>query len=773
MPPPGHVTQYDHSPAASHQPPDAVNINSQQQPVSINSHHPGNMPLGQMPTVISTASTGTTNVHQIHNGPMMDAAHMPHNRLPLNQPYMIPNPYMAPNQFNPIMVPYPLPNLGAYPGAHMQPPPPPPNAAMIPPIRVPGDIAIRQHFDPQNPTTPLPAAALSQPLGAKPPVTVPPPASMPPPVITPITPIKPREKKALAIVDPVTKHVFSEAELKGSPTTPQSQSSRDSSAPRISSQEPSISDKESLDEEAITKSVSDSTTSDMPAEEPTPVHQVSLQETKIEPEEEKLQEVSIEKKVVLVVENGEIESKKIEDETNLTAEMATLSVSPDDKHSDESDPLGTPVKKPSLPNLPYAAGQFSPLNPNGSKKYSIEFLKAVAKEMKIELDTSSAQHHRIDFAPHYVNHGSGGAGIYPSSQPLTRRSSQQVINKPRKVINTTHSLQQEVELKTAEKPWKPELENEKPKIVEGAEMDTRRLLKVFRGHLNKLTPQKYDSLIVKMGALDLSGPERLGSVIDLVFDKAVDEPGFCELYAKVCKVIATKNSEFSHHLLKKCQAEFETPDLYSGLDVEDRKVEIEKETEATKKKMLYEELYEDMRLRRKKYLGTIKLIGEMYKFGLLSPKIIGLCMAHLIGEASNENIECLCSLIATVGSKMASEPEEAIKMSIKNTLGILHDFANSKKTNELFTLESRIKFKILDTIDLSRRNWRPRMVENNPKKIEEIREEAKEEQLRQQNQNHSILTKNLLKQQPDDRDRGTRRAGGLYNTYSRGPTQKW
>lgn len=678
------------------------------------------------------------------------------NRLPMTSQqatYMIPNHHFIPQSphFNLVMSPYPMNAFtGPIPPNSIPPSPIPPSPAMISPIRVPNDIGIRQQYDPQNQTTPIPPPAnLSQPPGSKQPMSVPSPATMAQIPATP-HPVK-RESRGIPIVDPVTKKPLTKDELLRSPTTPLSQSSKDSGAPRISSQDHSdSSDRKSLTDDALTKSSSDSTSSDksiIKESEVVPSQTIETKNKLAEPKlEEKLEEdipTSTTTQIVIeekVTENGETESID-EDSRDLTDGIAAMSISSDDKPSEEKtedikpDIIegSTPVKKQTLLNLPYAAGQFSPLNPNGSKKYSIEFLKALGREMKIDFEP--LPNPRVDqFAPHYVNQVSGSYRDYPSSQPLMRRSSQQVMAKPKKII-VSHSLQQEVELKTAEKPWKPELEVEKTKINEHCEMDTKRLLKVFRGHLNKLTPQKYDSLIEKIGALDLNGPERLNSVIDLVFDKAVDEPGFCELYARMCKVIASKDSQFCFHLVKKCQDEFETSDLYDGLNVEDRKQNIEQETDVAKKKLMSEELYEDMRLRRKKYLGTIKLIGEMYKLGLLAAKIIGFCMSHLINEASNENIECLCSLIATVGFNMANEVDDNIKTSLKATLNVLQDLAHSKRTDE-FALESRIKFKILDTIDLSRRNWRPRMVENNPKKIEEIREEAKEEFMRQQHHSH-------------------------------------
>lgn len=694
--------------------------------------------------------------------------------------------------------------MNPYPGSHL----PSPSPAMMPPIRVPGDVPIRQPYDLQNQTVPIPpvTSTLAQPPGVpKPAVTIPPPVANVVTPVTPITPTRPREKRAIPIVDPVTKHVYSEAELKGSTASgQQDQASKDSVTPRISPPKDTlISEKESsnIDLTVNTQNTTVETTSPVTAtisspeapEKPSLINQdnvdsqngsgtrssssnsgscstITTQELKSsEPDCMEDTKVVIEQGGEDVTKNG-INESKIDTTCELRAKIETITISSDDKHQaseQAAEAVETPVKKKTLLDLPYAAGQYSPLNPNGSRKYSIEFLKAVAKEIGIEISESSKQNAVDHFAPHYIHQPGGNFGGFSTSQTMTRRSSQQAISKPRKVI-VTQSLQNEVELKTAEKPWKPELENEKSKIVETGEMDTKRLLKVFRGHLNKLTPQKYDSLIEKINALDLDGPERLSSVIDLVFDKAVDEPGFCELYARMCKVIAAKDSGFCFHLVKKCQDEFETSDIYDGLRVVERQAGIESEVDAAKKKLMSEELYEDMRLRRKKYLGTIKLIGEMYKFGLLLPKIIGLCMNHLISGASNENIECLCSLIATVGAKMASEPSEDIDRMMKNTLDILHKLAHSNKTG--FVLESRIKFKILDTIELSRRGWRPRMVEQNPKTLEELHKEDKESRSRQEYQNQQ--SRNAFKS--DDRDRNRRGGPGHgVSPYERGPGKKW
>lgn len=64
------------------------------------------------------------------------------------------------------------------------------------------------------------------------------------------------------------------------------------------------------------------------------------------------------------------------------------------------------------------------------------------------------------------------------------------------------------------------------------------MYKKFRGILNKLTPQKFDTLLEKVKTLDINNQKRLEGVIDLVFEKAIDEPNFSEAYAAMCNKLS-------------------------------------------------------------------------------------------------------------------------------------------------------------------------------------------------------------------------------------------
>lgn len=108
-------------------------------------------------------------------------------------------------------------------------------------------------------------------------------------------------------------------------------------------------------------------------------------------------------------------------------------------------------------------------------------------------------------------------------------------NKPN--IRVSISVREDVKLHETENAWKPaRLANSQVKSEE--EKKTIELYRKFRGVLNKLTPQKFDTLISQVKELTIDTKERLQGVIDLVFEKAIDEPNFSHGYALMCKQLS-------------------------------------------------------------------------------------------------------------------------------------------------------------------------------------------------------------------------------------------
>ncbi|KAH9319397.1 hypothetical protein KI387_021166, partial [Taxus chinensis] len=56
--------------------------------------------------------------------------------------------------------------------------------------------------------------------------------------------------------------------------------------------------------------------------------------------------------------------------------------------------------------------------------------------------------------------------------------------------------------------------------------------------LNKLTPQNFDKLFLKVKEVNIDSALCLTGVISQIFDKALTEPTFYEMYAKFCVQLA-------------------------------------------------------------------------------------------------------------------------------------------------------------------------------------------------------------------------------------------
>ncbi len=65
----------------------------------------------------------------------------------------------------------------------------------------------------------------------------------------------------------------------------------------------------------------------------------------------------------------------------------------------------------------------------------------------------------------------------------------------------------------------------------GTDPCLQKLYKEIRGLLNKITPSTFDDLCTEFLQLQVyKMKDRMSNIIDIIFDKAVEEPKFCPLY---------------------------------------------------------------------------------------------------------------------------------------------------------------------------------------------------------------------------------------------------
>jgi len=251
-------------------------------------------------------------------------------------------------------------------------------------------------------------------------------------------------------------------------------------------------------------------------------------------------------------------------------------------------------------------------------------------------------------------------------------------------------------------------------IVDRNELVFRRV----RGILNKLTPEKFDRLSTNLLNIGIDSKTILKGIIILIFEKAIDESKYCNLYAQLCKRLSedapnfddfnSKTTTFRRLLLSKCQDEFETRSkATSKFDKSDSALSAVEQ----------EERY----IAKSKMLGNIKFIGELGKMGLVQEAILHQCIQKLLAKKKKtsladmaEDIECLCQIMTTIGKRLDSP-------KAKNIMDQYFDRINTLSNSE--ELPSRIRFMLLDVLDLRYHNWIPRRVnrENGPRSVSEMR----------------------------------------------------
>ena len=67
------------------------------------------------------------------------------------------------------------------------------------------------------------------------------------------------------------------------------------------------------------------------------------------------------------------------------------------------------------------------------------------------------------------------------------------------------------------------------------------------------------------------------------------------------------------------------------------------------------ELQESKDKARRRSLGNIKFIGELFKLKMLTEAIMHDCVVKLLKNHDEESLECLCRLLATIGKDLDFE----------------------------------------------------------------------------------------------------------------------
>lgn len=271
--------------------------------------------------------------------------------------------------------------------------------------------------------------------------------------------------------------------------------------------------------------------------------------------------------------------------------------------------------------------------------------------------------------------------------------------------------------------------------IMGPEMVQRKV----KSALNKMTPENFDKiseqiLDIALQSKDEEDGRTLRQVIQLTFEKATDEAHWASMYARFCKRMLDQMSSeirdvtikdkkgdiisggtlFRKYLLNRCQQEFER-----GWQID---LPEPKEGESKEAQLLSDEYYLAAAAKRRG-LGLVQFIGELYKLGMLTERIMHECVRKLVDYEKMPDegeIESLSKLLRTVGDSLDRTDKGRPMMDAY--------FERIKNIIDIPELPSRLRFMLMDVIDLRRRNWVSNEDNKGPKTLEEVRQDVAAQQ---------------------------------------------
>ncbi|PQE22232.1 Eukaryotic translation initiation factor 4 gamma protein [Rutstroemia sp. NJR-2017a WRK4] len=280
-----------------------------------------------------------------------------------------------------------------------------------------------------------------------------------------------------------------------------------------------------------------------------------------------------------------------------------------------------------------------------------------------------------------------------------------------------------------------------PGAVPGAgHMDPDMVQRKVKAALNKMTPEKFDKIADQILAIaaqskDEADGRTLRQVIQLTFEKATDEAHWASMYAKFCKrmletmspdikdeSILDKNGNvvsggnlFRKYLLNRCQEEFER-----GWKIDlPEKPEGEREDAKTEEAAMLSDEYYIAAAAKRRGLGLVQFIGELYKLSMLTERIMHECVKKLVdynGIPDEAEIESLTKLLKTIGGNLDSTEKGRPLMDVY--------FTRIQSMIDAPELPSRLRFMLMDIVDLRKKRWASKEDNKGPKTLEEVRAEA-------------------------------------------------
>ncbi|KAF2072657.1 hypothetical protein CYY_006036 [Polysphondylium violaceum] len=231
--------------------------------------------------------------------------------------------------------------------------------------------------------------------------------------------------------------------------------------------------------------------------------------------------------------------------------------------------------------------------------------------------------------------------------------------------------------------------------------------KTFKFNLNRITMDTYSNLIKNIDEIKVPDEECLTGISKILFEKAIVDQKYSAVYAILAGHLDSSYPQFGGISLKRailnnCQEEFGKVHDRSTFDT------LSKEDREEKEFMI-----------KRRVLGNIKFIGELFKHGVLGEKITKQITTNLIlnteATLSEESIECLVKLINTIGKKI----DEADKTTTDEYFRRIYNLSENSGVS------SRGRFLLMDILDLRKNKWQTKAAALTKAKKEEAEKEER------------------------------------------------
>jgi len=298
---------------------------------------------------------------------------------------------------------------------------------------------------------------------------------------------------------------------------------------------------------------------------------------------------------------------------------------------------------------------------------------------------------------------------FPTRPPTTKQTQKPNLGRPQGFQGRLDNKQ----------PWPVRpvpLEPKQRKILfQDAEGDEK-IARDFRLQINKIAPENFSKIILKMKDVKITTKEALKKVVDLVTLTAIQQPKYAHTYAEMCEALVkhwekegsdpgtNATSDFKKVLLNTMQVYFQSKP--PELEGDAAKAYTPEERE---------------KINKERILGTVRFVGELYIRRVIFVNIVRSCIEYLIKPSNDsdlpntENLESLIKLLTTVGktldNKVAIKSEPKAEASNKNIVFLDHIFNQLKSLSENPALETRLRMLLQNLKELRGNKWNLRIQE--------------------------------------------------------------